>query len=467
MARTNRAVTGVLSKRTAARSRIRAAFLCLLLAAAAALAVSCAGPKKLTEQSEKALAQGEVDRAYEKARSALQKAPDNERARRALAAAADRKLDAMKERVRAVAAARDTVAAAGYCLDIDSFRREIAEYRVSPRPDPAFDRESGDIRHVAARALVRDADEELRTGQARAAYANLERARALEGAYPGLDQRLKRAYAQALHRIAILPFQNQTEARGLGTDLTDGIQREVSGRIQEKDLPFTVIIPREEVYAKVTLADAEDLDRSSAVELGRDLDADYVVRGRVYGLTSETTTDIWHPTVYLRSADRDSSGRSVERFAERGMDVVGRTRRVTLRCDYEIRSTRDGSVVAQRSEPMRAVARVIYTGTSVDGDPDDYRLFPPSMRQSDPRGADSRESDWKAHCGSWKLSDFLDRARKEPRRSYRSSYRNEFYSDTESRPVFLADLPPADDLAMVALRDAWRPVLQSIREVER
>src|SRR5512144_673156 len=139
MARRDRAVAGTDSRKRAVRSSIRTASFCLLLVAAAG-AASCAGPKKLTEQSEKALAEGEVERAYEKARSALKKAPDNERARQALAAAAERKMDAMKERVRAVAGARDTVAAGGYCLDIDSFRREIAEYRVSPRPDPAFDR---------------------------------------------------------------------------------------------------------------------------------------------------------------------------------------------------------------------------------------------------------------------------------------------------------------------------------------
>ena len=466
MARRNRAVAGMDSGRTAVRATLRAALLCLLLATAA-LAASCAGPKKLTEQSEKALAEGEVERAYEKARSALKKAPDNERARQALAAAAERKLLSMKERVRAVAAARDTVAAAGYCLDIDSFRREIAEYRVAPRPDPAFDREAADIRHAAARALVGDADEQMASGHARVAYGALERARDFEGAYPGLERRLKRAYAQALHRIAILPFQNQTEARGLGTEVTEGIHREVSGRIKPKSFPFTVIVPREEVYARATLADAEDLDRGSAIELGRDLDADYIVRGRIYGLSSETTTDAWHPTVYYRTTERDSSGRSVERYAERRMEVVGRTRRVALRCDFEIRSTRDGSVVAQHSEPVRVAARVVYTGYTGDGDPDDYFLVPPPMKKSDPRSAESRESDWKSHCGTWKLADFLERARKEPRRSYRSSFRSEFYSDTESSPVFLSDLPPADDLAMVALRDAWKPVFQSIRDVER
>jgi TolB-like protein len=467
MRRRDGATTGRELGRKAVRMSVRAASLCLALGVAAAFAVSCAGPKKLTEQSEKALAEGEVDRAYEKARSALNKAPDNERARRALAAAAQRKIGAMKERVRAVAGARDTVAAAGYCLGVDDFRREIAEYRVAPKPDPGFDREAARIRHAAARRLVGNADEELGAGNARAAYQDLERARDFEGAYPGLDPRLHEAYAQAIHRIAILPFQNQTEARGLGKDLTDIIHREVTGGLNKRHFPFSVIIPREEVYARVSLAEAENLDRGEAVELGRELDADYVVRGRVYGLTSETSTDSWHPTVYRRHTEKDSDGRSVERYDEARMDVIGRMRRVTVHCDFEVRSTRDGSIVAENSDGTRAVARVIYTGYRAEGDPDDYLLMPPTMKKSDPRAAEARERDWKGHCGSWDLSDLLERAKKEPRRSYRSSNRSEFYSDTETKPVFLTDLPPADDLAMVALRDAWKPVLEAIRRVER
>jgi len=55
----------------------------------------------------------------------------------------------------------------------------------------------------------------------------------------------------------------------------------MASRIRQRDFPFTVILPREEVFAKVSLAQAEDLDKAEAVEIGRELDADLVIRGRV------------------------------------------------------------------------------------------------------------------------------------------------------------------------------------------
>jgi TolB-like protein len=454
--RTDRAWTEEVSGRVSPVRRAlgRAAAAGVALALTAALGVSCAGPKKLTEQSEKALAQGEVDRAYDKARSALRKAPDNERARQALAAAADRKIVAIKERIRAVAGAKDTLSAAGHCLEMDSFRREIAEYRVAPPPDPGFDRDAARIRHAAARTLTANADEALRSGRARDAYGALERARAFEAAYPGLDRRLEEAYAQAIHRIAVLPFQNQTDARGLGRELTELVQTQVKRGLNPRNFPFSVVLPSDEVASRVTLAEAERLNARSAVALGRDLDADYVVTGRVYGLGTETTTDTWHPTVYYRHAEAGSDGVSVEQYSERRIDVVVRTRRVAVRTEYEIRSTADGAVVARRSDPWKATARVIHTGRPDRGGPKDYFLMPPSMKKANPREYETREREWKNHCGSWDLEDLLTRAGKEPRRSYGSSMRSEFYSDT-------------DDLAVVALRDAWKPVLDAVRRVER
>ena len=50
---------------------------------AASVALSCAGPNKLAQQSEKAYGQGEVEKAYQKAARALRKDPENRRARRA------------------------------------------------------------------------------------------------------------------------------------------------------------------------------------------------------------------------------------------------------------------------------------------------------------------------------------------------------------------------------------------------
>ena len=451
----------------AARVSARAAALFLAAALVASGTVSCAGPKKLTEQSEKALAQGEVDRAYEKAVAALKKAPDSERARDALSAAANEKMGSMKERVRAVAAAGDTLAAARYCLDAGSFRRELAEYRVVPDPDPVYDREAAELRHVAARNLARDAREALNAGRPRDAYRGVEAALEMEAAYPGLDGLRSQAYEQSLHHIAILPVSNMTEAGGLGKELTDLLYRELPGRLRAPNFPFTEFIPREAVFSRISISEANSMDRRTALEIGRDLKADLVVRGRVYALTTESNNDSWHGTVYRKFAERDSSGKSVERYEEVPLDVVSRTRHVTIRFEYEVSSTDDGAVLATKEQNVTGVARVAFSSYRAKGECKDYVLVPPEMRRKDSRGTETREREWREHFGSWDLPAFLDTTRNPSRRTYRSSMRGEFHADTQARPVILAELPPTEELALVALRDAWGPVSQTLRDLER
>ena len=51
-------------------------------------ALSCAGPEKLTKQSEKAYSEGNLEKAYQKAARALRKEPTNRHARAAMTQAA-------------------------------------------------------------------------------------------------------------------------------------------------------------------------------------------------------------------------------------------------------------------------------------------------------------------------------------------------------------------------------------------
>ncbi len=261
------------------------------------------------------------------------------------------------------------------------------------------------------------------TGQARPAYADLTLARDFEPRYPRLEARLREAYAQSIHRIAILPFANQTEVHGLSVELTDRIYQEVAQRIREKDFPFTVLVSRQEVYGRVTLTQAENLAPREAVDLGRALEADYIVRGRVYGLRAESNSDAFRQTIYRRVEEPDTSGRTVERYAEVPLDVAARLRRVTVRFEFEIRDTNDGSIVAVHDDTVTSEARVVFTAFHAEGDSRNYCLVPPPMRKADSAAA--------------------------------------------ARPVFLAELPPANDLAAIALRDSWQPVLRAVKEVER
>ncbi len=436
----------------------------LLLAGCVA---SCAGPSKLTGQSERSLARGETERAYEKAAEALRKDPEYEPARRALRAAATVKAGAGAERIAALAAASDTVAAGRAILDLDAFRAELAGYRVTLAPDSALAGRERTIRRAAARRLVDQADEAERSGRPRVAYDVLAMVRALAPDYPGLDEREEAWYAEAVHRIAILPITNQTGTPGLERELTEAAYREAGDRIRPENFPFTQIIRRDEVRSHVTLEEARDLDKTDAIEIGRRIGADLVVRGRLYALDTDSRSRTWEGSIYRRTAARDSSGGREERYAEIPLTVVSRSRRVSLRFEFEIRETERGSVVARHDAPYHVTARVIDTSYRAEGDCDDFVLIPPAMKRADARGAETRDRAWKESCGSWELPAFLEMARKEGRRSYKPSMRGEFHGDTERRPVVLGDLPPVEELALVALRGAWEPMVDALRRVER
>ena len=78
------------------------------------------------------------------------------------------------------------------------------------------------------------------------------------------------------------------------------------------------------------------------------------------------------------------------------------------------------------------------------------------------------DSQWQERVGSWKLADLLLKARDARGRSkWSRDYRREFHgTDSRNRPVWLGELPGEDDLAFVALDDAWRPVLSTLQELD-
>ncbi|HEX4936879.1 MAG TPA: hypothetical protein VFV33_27040, partial [Gemmatimonadaceae bacterium] len=131
------------------------------------------------------------------------------------------------------------------------------------------------------------------------------------------------------------------------------------------------------------------------------------------------------------------------------------------------RETDGGTTLVRHDEPLSAAARVTYTSYRPEGDCDDYALVSPDLKRRDSSAASGRERAWKEHCGSWDLPAYLEAVRKGSRRSYQASMRSEFHGDTESRPVILGELPPAEDLAAVAVRRSWEPVVEALRRLER
>src|SRR5881409_1114437 len=106
---------GIMNDRIGFRSRL---FVGLVVAGSVAL--SCAGPNKLAQQSEKAYGKGEVEKAYQKAGRALRKDPENRRARAAMTQAAAKIMAGRTAEIRGIAV-WDTVTAAKRSLDLDSF----------------------------------------------------------------------------------------------------------------------------------------------------------------------------------------------------------------------------------------------------------------------------------------------------------------------------------------------------------
>jgi len=171
------------------RTGIRAGLI-LGLMVTALFALSCAGPNKLAQQSEKAYSKGEVEKAYQKAARALRKEPENRRARAAMTQAAGQLMQEREVEIRGLAA-RDTVAAAKRSLALDTFRDELLQYRIVLPPDPDFDRDEGAIRRSAASITYLEATADLEDGSPKHAYDGFQLSHEFEPRYLDVTRRLQ------------------------------------------------------------------------------------------------------------------------------------------------------------------------------------------------------------------------------------------------------------------------------------
>jgi hypothetical protein len=437
------------------------------IAVLALLALSCASPEKLTRQSEEALARGQGQEAYEKARKALDKEPQNERARQAMATAAARLMSGWKDGILGLAAS-DTLAAARRCRELDAFRRELSDYHVGLLPDTVFSRQEDQIRSSAAGVYYQRGVQALGARQARVAYDAFLAARDLFPAYRDVESLIREALAKAVEHVAILPFANQTDVRGLSMEMADRVYSEVTRRITTRDFRFTVVMNRDQVYARVPVAGLSRMTREDAVRIGRQLGADCVIYGRFFGLTARTNSDTWHQTVVRREVTRDGKGGTSERYVEDPVDVVRRTREVSIQYEFEVLDTETGAPLGSGSDVLRSEARTLYTDFTPRENTDDYLLYQPDLRKREPDRAKALDKGWKDHVGSWSVPEFMEHARKaKDRAAYRPAYRSEFFGHTRDHPVFLGDLPPEGDLALIALDDLWRPVLSALKDLEK
>src|SRR5262249_12831241 len=264
------------------------------------LVLACASSDQLAQQSDKEMQAGHAQKAYDKAKKALQKDRSNDHARAAMASAAAQLMRQRQDEITALAAAHDTLAAADRTLQLDAFRRELADYAVSLPVDDEFDAAEHRIRNGAAGIHYRRGSEDLDAGQPKRAYDEFVATSHMVPGYKDVDERIHAAYEDAVAHIALLPFANETDVRGLSLELADKTYDEVARRINPKDFRFTVLLGRDAVNATVPVAALDHLDRSDAVRFGRELKANQVIVGRFFGLHSQTNTETYRQVVYRR-----------------------------------------------------------------------------------------------------------------------------------------------------------------------
>ena len=426
---------------------------------------SCAGPIQLSKLSQRQLARGETRQAYETARRAMDKKPESATARRAMTEAAMRIEEDWKLRVMS-AARTDTIAAAYASLELRDFFAELERYHVDLPRDSAFAARVAGIRDAAAGMEYRHGDEAFAAHHPKAAYASFRAAAEIVAGYRDVQARIQQARDAATSRVALVPFANDTEVPNLSKGFADAMYGQLADHVRAPAFEFTKLAERDEVYASLTVKELENLGRDEALRIGRGIDANLVVTGRLHGMRASSAFRSFDRTIYRKVVERDSSGEHT-RYAETRFAGVSRERWVTVHCDFDVLDARTGQVVARRQDAFDSSARVVWTDYRAEGDCGAYCLVPPDVKRDDPVHAKEVEDSWHECFGSWRLSDLLERSRRETRRvTYQPGDRGDFRRPSHEHPVLLGELPTEDDLAYVALEDAWQKVMETLRELD-
>lgn len=437
----------------------------LLLSCAAFLLASCAGPAKLARQSDEALAKGDLRKAYDRALRAVEKDPQNAAARSAYDAASRRVADDFKGRVRALAAA-DSLGAADLALEFRGFRGSVAAHGTALAPDDTYESDEARILGAAARTHYRYGRASFSSKRPKEAWREFELCRRYDG-WNDFERLQSKAYEAAVTRVAVFPFEDGVRVPGLSQEVAAQIDRELARRGGE--MHFTEIVAPEKVTGTMTVAQANGMSRDAAIALGRKIGADRIVVGRFGGMRSNNDLKDMTLPIYRRIEAKDETGATVTRWDEATLRVVTREREVTVNWGFDVLDTRTGAVVEHRDVPTNTAARVVWTDFKPVGDCDHYALLPPDVRRTDSARAKQVDGQWDERLGSWKLAELLKRAQgdRSSRTRWSKDYRREFRGvDSRRRPVWLAELPGEDDLAFVALDDAWRPVFASLKDLD-
>ena len=335
--------------------------------------------------------------------------------------------------------------------------------------DSAYLEQERALRATAARYWFASAVGSTKSGRPKLAAWRYEEAARYESRMPGLGDSIRLSRERGMARVAILPLENQTGRSELGRDLTEHWYAEIARGLGSSNLRFTRLLSLDDSWEAA--AAVRGLDRDAAIDVGRRLDAAWVLRGRVYGLDTDTRTDFISDFVYRKTSYRDTAGRTVTRYVQVPFEAILRERSVRVAVEYELLSTTDGRALTGDDVSRELHAHTAYSSFVAEGSCDDYCWVPPHTARSadeDYSHAASAEQRWKSTVPgeNTALSSFLDQARRDHRRrQYRHEYLPSFYPDARSW-FFLDDLPPPEDLAFAALVKDWQPVLEALRHAD-
>ena len=443
---------------------MRFRYLVLLLALAFA-AGACASASQLARRSAVALQGGDPRKAYEWAKKSLDKDPGNVQARAAMHEAVQLLAGDWKTRIRNLAM-DDTVNAARQLPAFSDFRDEAGAYRVPMDADTVWAAEERQLKKSAGRQLFEDGENALEHDRPKKAYALFTESATFDSRRAELDDRITESLDQARTRVAILPFENETNKSGLAGELTTSWEDKIVGRVHPPEFRFTQLVAPAEV--RNAMEHTRHLTRTDAIRIGRRLGAQQVLWGRVYGLETDTHTNTFRDFIYRRSSMKDTSGKTIEYYDPVPFEAISREREVSVSVEMELISLDAGQTLFEQDANRTHHARTAYSSFQAQGSCDDYVLVPKfAGPRYDLQRAKQSEQAWKSDMpGDVKLSAFLDKARKERgRREYEPQYREWFYPNAQPW-VFLDDLPPAGDLAFAALVEEWKPMFETLKRLE-
>ena len=431
---------------------------------AVSLVVGCSGPSKLTEKSEKELAQGDAWRAWQLATRALDKEPGNPRARSAATAAGASIVQEWQRRIRALAEV-DTLKAAEEVLEMTEFRENAAPYATIPMGG-GWPAEEQTLRRAAVQAYYQRGLEAAKSGRPKKAYSEYMDAERFVSGYRDLAKRADKAMSDAVTRVVVVPFRGSSSGSVLGVQVAQAWREDLVQRVAPPAARFTRILGGDAVERSMTVADLAGVSRGEAIRLARNAGADRAVWGTIGQVESSTKFHFFRDTIARKVVVRDPQGRESVQWIDVPIEVVARVRDVTVNADYEVIDVDGGASLAQRHVRRSTSARVVWTSYDPEGDPSTYALVSETVRTSNPNRVKDVESRWSSVCGSGTTVTQVLEARQKSRNSghYAREALPRFVAGAAF--VFLEELPPAEDLAYAALSQGSSPVLDDILRLD-